>query len=156
MIVLALIYFGLAALGCVLVTRVVIPTWVRAAVILVLPALAFAVWRAAQPSTGWPSVSKPSPGAQLVGGYVREPDQLSHDRGEIDLLLVPPDSSRPRLYRTPYNRQTHKQLLMALGAARKGVRVGVKMVKRPRGQDNGPRVKPQFYRLPDPVLPRKG
>lgn len=154
MIALALVYVGLATIvGATLAVNRA-PLAAKAVVIPVSLALGFAVWQAAQPPTGWPATATPAKNGQLVGGFVREPDRLSHDRGEIDLLAVPPGFDHPRLYRVPYTRQTHEQLQMALAAAKRGVRVGVKMVKRPKGE-RGPKVRPQFYLLPPPKLPTK-
>ena len=155
MVALALVYIALATLGCVLLATPLPRLRVRAAMVVVLPAVAFAVWQASQPPTGWPATKRPDRNGQLVGGYIREPDALSHDRGEIDLLVVPPGARSGRLFRVPYSRQTHIGLQAALRAAKAGIRVGVRMTHRPQGEP-GPRVVPQFYRLPPPALPSKG
>ena len=154
MIALALVYFGVAALGCALLGGLATRVWARAAVIVVLPALAFAVWQAAQPPTGWPAVSHPPKQAQFQWAVVREPDQLSGDRGEIDLWLTPPDSARPRSYRLPYSRQTHKQVEAALQEVKQGRPVAMRLVHRRKGE-RGLKVRPQFYRVPPPELPAK-
>ena len=153
MIALAFVYVGLVVLGLVIAIQNRPLLYFRIAAVCVIPALAFAVWQAAQPPTGWPATGSP-PQGQLIGGYVVEPDALTHNPGEIELWLVPSGSPRPRSYRIPYTRRTHEQVMAAMAAARHGVRVAVKMVGHRRG-DSGPKVQPRFYRMPPPRLPTK-
>ena len=155
MIALAFVYVGLAVMVGVTLAAHRARFIARAVVCVAAPALAFAVYFAAQPPTGWPAAASPPKQAQFQWAVVREPDQLSGDRGEIDLWLTPPNSMTPRAYRLPYSRQMHRQLMAAMGAVKQGKPVAVRMVRRKRGE-RGPRVQPQFYRLPPPQLPSKG
>lgn len=128
--------------------------WARAAVIVVLPALAFAIWQAARPPTGWPAVATPPKTAGFLWAYVREPDALTHNRGEIVLWLAPPNSDEPRAYRMPYTRQLHKQALAAMRATKgSGVKVGFKRTT--RHSERGPQTVYRLYRLPPTRLETK-
>jgi len=154
MIALALIYVGLAVMVGVTLAAHRARLIARAVVCVAAPALAFAVYFAAQPPTGWPAAASPPKQAQFQWAVVREPDQLSGDRGEIDLWLTPPDSARPRSYRLPYSRQTHKQVEAALQEVKQGRPVAMRLVHRRKGE-RGLKVRPQFYRVPPPELPAK-
>lgn len=152
MILLAVIFFGLAAIWLALITGNHLPFVVRAVAIYLVPWLAFAIWQAAQPPTGWPTSAKPPKSARFVAGTVREPNEVEHDLGEIDLWLVPADGpGQPRAYRLPYSRQLHEQIVAAMRAAKEGDPVGVRKL----GQRHGPRVRFVFYRFPPPQSPAK-
>ena len=154
MIALAFVYVGLAVMVGVTLAAHRARFIARAVVCVAAPALAFAVYFAAQPPTGWPAAASPPKQAQFQWAVVREPDQLSGDRGEIDLWLTPPDYSRPRSYRLPYSRQTHKQVEAALREVKQGRPVAMRLVHRRKGE-RGLKVRPQFYRVPPPELPAK-
>ena len=154
MIALALTYCGLATIGGAVLTAHRLRVIARALVVVVVPVLAFAVWRAAQPPTGWPATGSP-PKGQFVSSYVTEPDALTHNPGEIELWLVPSGSARPRSYRLPYSRRLHQQVAAASSAAKAGVKVGIKRVSAGKVQ-NGPKAKFRFYVLPPPRPPSKG
>lgn len=153
MILLALVFFGLTALGCTLLAGGTATSrwWVSAAVIVALPAISFAVWQAARPPKGWPTTTTPPRQAQFQWGVVREPEP--DNPGEIDLWLIPPGSEQPRAYRVPYTRQLHKQVQGATQAVKAGVRVGVRKVAKRGGANSKARF--TFYRLPPPAPPSK-
>lgn len=148
MIALALVYAGLAALFLAAIAGDRLGVVPRAAMIVICPTLAFAVWQTSQAPLGWPTSAKPE--GTLVGGFVREPDP--GDPGEIDLLLLPPGANHPRLFKQPYTRQLHQQLVGALQAAQHGERIGVKSVK-PGVVST--KAKFRFYKEPPPAQPAK-
>lgn len=153
MIALALAYTGLAVIaGATLAARRA-PLLARSAVILCVPALAFAVWQAAQAPSGWPTTAAVPKNAEFLWGDVHEPSQIDHDPGWIALWLRPPGSDRPRAYRVPYTRQTHQLVAAAEQAVKQHGRVGVQRVQHgSRGTATG---RYRFYMLPPPALPMK-
>lgn len=148
MIALAFAYFAIVALGLLVAIPGRTPFFVRVLAVLVLPALAFSIWKASQPTTGWPSSS--TPGGTFVAGYVREPEP--GDPGEIDLWLMPPGSTHPRAFQLPYTRQMHKGVDAAQQATKRGQRVGV---ARRRDGTVRSRGRFRFYLEPPPLAPRK-
>ena len=145
MIVFAMIYFVIAALACSLIAYGRIGGWTKAVVLVIAPMLAFAIWQAAQPPTGWPANTKPPKDAQFQWAVVHEPDS-------IDLWLTPAGSTRERAYRVPYSRQLHEQAELALKAVKGGVRVGIrKVVKRGHAYSN----RYTLYMLPPPAAESK-
>jgi hypothetical protein len=154
-ILLAIVYFGLAAITLALLTHEALTLGTRVLMIVCLPAVAFAVWRAAQPPTGWPALAQPAKQAQFQWGIVREPDQRSHDPGEIDLWLIPPGATQPRAYHLPYTRQLHKQVQAATKAVKAGMRVGIRKVGTRSGRQAA-RSRFVLYLLPPPAIEPKG
>jgi hypothetical protein len=112
----ALAFAGLAALGGLLLAWTRAPFVARLAVAAVTPWLAFAVWQAARPPIGWPDHTQPPEGAAFVSGVARPPSAA--DPGEIDLWLQPAGADRPRAYRLPYTPELHRKLAQALAAER--------------------------------------
>ena len=112
----ALAFAGLAALGGLLLATTRVPFAVRIVVVVLTPWLAFAVWQAARPPIGWPDHTRPPEGAAFVSGVARPPSP--GDPGEIDLWLEPPGSNRPRAYRLAYTPALHRKLAAALAAER--------------------------------------
>lgn len=149
MIALAIVYVALAVLAASVVAGVRAPFSVRLLVVAAAPAVAFAVWQAAQPPTGWPATAKPPKDAAFVWASIREPDRVTQDAGEIDLWLTPPDAARPRSYRLPYTRQLHQQAQQAMEATRGGVRLRVRLRR------DQTRIRFMFYREPPVRLPTK-
>lgn len=143
MTTLAFIYAAIAALGLalLLVRR---GYRVRLVLVAVLPALAFAVYAAAQPPTGWPSRSHPPKSARFLWADVREP--AGADRGEIDLWLMV--GTRPRAFKLPYTRRLHQQIEGAKGMVKSGRRVEV-------ARETGQRGGVWRFRLATPTLPPK-
>lgn len=143
--------------------------WLPKLVLVVaVPSFSFAVWHSLEGYKGWPSGQGPPEHAQFLWGAVDEPDPATGSPGEIDLWLVPPDPQRsaigydsrtgePRVYRLPYSRELHRQVLAAEQAVKHGVPVGYS--RRGRGQrgsnTNRHRARMHFYRLPPPVAQRK-
>jgi hypothetical protein len=146
-IALALSYAGIATLvvGSVLFAR--LPLVSQALVVVVAPLVSFAIWQASQAPTGWPTTSGPPDDAAFIAGYVSEPDASVHNPGEIDLLLNPVGAKHPRLFRLPYSRGLHEQVLAAAQASHRG---GTRIVV--RGASNG---RFRFYVLPPTALPQK-
>lgn len=149
MILLAFVYVALAALVCALIAKNRTPFLGLALVCAVAPIFAFAVWRAAQPPTGWPAAAKPPMDSAFVWANIREPDRLAKDAGEIDLWLIPAGADRPRSYRLPYTRQLHQQAQQAMQLTRAGTRVGV------RQRRANLRIRFVFYVQPPAQLPDK-
>lgn len=147
MIAIALVYAGLVALSLSLLLWGRLGLAPRAAMVAVVPALAFAVWQGSQAPKGWPTTAKPPDGAQLVYGVVREPEP--GDPGEIDLWLLDAGANRPRAYRLPYSRQLHRELAEA---AKSGGRVAVR--RRKSGKETS-RARFELYREPPAALPPK-
>lgn len=147
MIALALVYAGLVALFLAAIAGDRLGLIPRTVMIVVVPALAFAVWQTSRPPAGWPTSSTPH--GTLVAGVVREPEP--GDPGEIDLWLIPPGAVRPRAYRQPYTRRLHRQLVAAMRAVQHGGRIGV-------AKRNGAVVSKArfvFYKEPPAALPAK-
>lgn len=149
MILLAFIYVALAVLVCAVVVGARLPVAARACIVVAAPVVAFAVWQAAQPPTGWPATAAPPKNATFVWASIREPDQLTRDAGEIDLWLTPPGATQPRSYRLPYSRQLHRGAQQAMEATRAGARLSV------RSRRNRTRIRFVFYRQPPVGLPNK-
>lgn len=152
MIALALAYAGLATIVGATLAAGRAPLAAKSAIIVVAPALAFAVWQAAQAPSGWPATAQVPKTAEFLWGDVHEPSQIDHDPGWIALWLRPPGSDRPRAYQVPYTRQTHQQVAAADEAVKGHGRVGVQRERRSRGTAAG---RYRFYTLPPPALPAK-
>jgi hypothetical protein len=157
---LLLVYAGIATLGGLLLTRRQ-PGWrTRAAVIVALPALSFALWQAAQPPQGWPTSGVQPREAGFLWGVIREPDPQTNDPGRI-FLWLDTGASRPRAYSLPYTRQLHRQVQAALDATKKGRQIDVTRSGGNRRSAGGGRQRGQhgsrlmFYPHPPFVLPPK-
>lgn len=123
---------------------------------VVLPALAFADWKAVQPPLGWPSRQPQPRQAGFLWGVIREPDPQASDRGRI-FLWLDVGTDRPRAYSLPYTRQLHRQVQAAIDATKHGRTITVAHVAtghRPghQGPAGGRLV---FYQHPPVVLPAK-
>ena len=149
---LAVVYAVVAALLTWLLTSASGDWRLKAALIVVAPALAFALWQGHLSPGGWPARTSPPDGAAFLWGAVREPTDT--DRGAIFVWAVPSGSQRPRAYQLPYTRQLHKQMEQAMSQARHGGHVSVRKAKARRGQP-GPRSVLRFYRHPPIGLPAK-
>lgn len=98
----------------------------KAGLIVAAPVVAFLLWQGHVAPAGWPTASAPPAGARFVSGLPVEPDPSQGDRGAIFLWLIPADADRPRAYVLPYSRQLHKQVLEAMAAQKRGLKVDVK------------------------------
>ena len=154
MILLAVIFFALCAVTGALLSARGSLFGLRVLFVLCVPAVAFAIWQAAQPPTGWPATATPPKLAEFQWGIVHEPDQLTHDPGWIVLWLTPPGETRPRAYRVPYTRQLHKQVEGATGVVKQGGRVAIRRVAlRKAAYNKTPKM--VFYVLPPAQPPSK-
>jgi hypothetical protein len=148
---LAFIYFGLAVLGLATTVALAKPLpYARIVAVTLLPALAFAIWLGARPPTGWPTHAQTPRDTEFLWASIREPDQLTHDRGEIDLWLIAPDATSPRAYRKPYSRKLHER---AEQAVKHGRRVGVRNPTASGHETT--EAAARFYLLPPAVPSRK-
>lgn len=86
-------------------------------------ALSWGLYGALSERTGWPTNTTPPAETEFVGAYIREPE--TDDKGEIDLLLIVPGATHPRLYAVPYSRPLHQQLERAQQAQQAGAKIGL-------------------------------
>lgn len=109
MIFIALSYLAVASL---LGLAVLLPKRLVASLVLcaVTPLMALAVWLALAERAGWAHPGLPPRHSEVLYGGAREPDPQTGDRGKIFLLVLPPNSSQPRLFAIPYSRRIQKQL----------------------------------------------
>jgi hypothetical protein len=121
------------------------------------PMLALAVWWQLSERDGWPTGSHPASGAAFVAGVVQAP--TPGNAGAIYLWVQPPNSDAPRSYRLRYTHQLEQQVAHAGGAAKRGIRVGLRAAHKPTraraGAPQMPSGRLEFYRLPPPQLEAK-
>ena len=142
------VYAGLALLAGLLISGRA--DWrLRLVAIVVVPLLAFALWRAAQPPKGWPTTNHQPVTASFLWGDIREP--AAGDPGRI-FIWLDVGASQPRAFSLPYTRQLHKQVQAAMNATKHGHTIAVSRMHGHGGQRSASL---HFYPHPPVQLPRK-
>ncbi len=158
--------------------------WVKASLILAVPAFMVVVWFSLSSFNGWPTTAKTPKTALYVYGYTIEPDTNVGLKGAIYVWLIPSQAQNgvldyhskigePRAYVLPYSKQLEGEVQTANKAVANGERIEFRTgsKKGGKGVANKPgKGKPasgiggsrrsggtfHFYNLRPPVLSPKG
>ncbi len=142
---------------------------------IIVVLLSFMIWKSLDSYLGWPTLANPPNKAILIWAVVNEPSRKLRDPGSIYLWLKPreasarvalfgyaPSLSDPRVYKLPYSRKTHKDVVKSLELIQNFKSVEVEFGGRKsnygylfgEGGTNAPG-STEFYELPPPKLPPK-
>ena len=128
--------------------------WLKLGAIVVTLGFTFAVWRALDSFSGWPTEATPPERALLVSSSVDEPDAIYLwlvPQGGFGPLGYRSDDQEPRAYRMPYTRELHEQVDRASALARRGQLVELRRVPGRQGPTDRGRLRLEARRVPGPT-----
>lgn len=111
--------------------------WLKLPLIVLTCVFTFAVWRALDSFTGWPTSTAPPARALLLSSEVDEPDAIYVwllTPARPGVLEYRPGATEPRAFRLPYTRTLHHQIDRAQGMARRGQPVELRRVSGQEGE----------------------
>ncbi len=89
------------------------PRWLLVTVLLALPVFYIGHYLTLRELQGWPATTDLPPEFRLLAFDVREPDPKTGQPGQILLWLRANGDEQPRVYRQPYRKQLHQELVDA-------------------------------------------